>query len=100
MVAHLIPEFCMKINEKLGLSLKDENHFISLLFTLWASLSASDFALRATTGQDDPTGRASRRLPSAALLRPRHPAISGIASALNALQMKASDPCKFQVKKF
>jgi hypothetical protein len=38
MVAHLIPEFCMKINEKLGLSLKDENHFISLLFTLWASL--------------------------------------------------------------
>ena len=52
MVAHLIPEFCMKINEKLGLSLKDENHFISLLFTLWASLSASDFALRATTGQD------------------------------------------------
>jgi hypothetical protein len=61
MVAHLIPEFCMKINEKLGLSLKDEHHFISLLFTLWASLSASDFALRATTGQDDPTGRASRK---------------------------------------
>jgi hypothetical protein len=25
--------------------------------TLWASLSASDFALLATTGQDDPTGR-------------------------------------------
>jgi hypothetical protein len=23
----------------------------------WASLAASDFALRATTGQDDPTGR-------------------------------------------
>jgi hypothetical protein len=38
----------------------DENHFISLLFTLWAS----------------------RRLPSAALLRPRHS--SSIASALNA----------------
>ena len=72
--------------------LMDENHFISLLFTL----------------------RASRRLPSAALLRPRHPAISGIASALSApasrdeaskfyntkglrLQMKASDSCKIQV---
>jgi hypothetical protein len=52
----------MKSNEKLGSFLKDENHFISLLFTL----------------------RASRRLPSAALFRPRHPAYSGIASALNA----------------
>jgi hypothetical protein len=31
----------MKINEKLELSLKDEDHFISLLFTLWASLSAT-----------------------------------------------------------
>jgi hypothetical protein len=31
----------MKSNEKLGLSLMDENHFISLLFTLWASLSAT-----------------------------------------------------------
>jgi hypothetical protein len=48
-----IPESCMKINEKLGLYLKDEYHFISLLFTLWAS----------------------RRLPSAALLRPRHSAL-------------------------
>jgi hypothetical protein len=65
----------MKINEKLGLGLMDENHFISLLFTRWAS----------------------RRLPSAALLRPRHPAYSGIASALNALHMKASDSCKIQV---
>ena len=46
----LIPESCMKINEKLGLCLMDENHFISLLFTL----------------------RASRRLPSAALLRARN----------------------------
>jgi len=27
---------------------------------LWASLSASDFALQATTGQDDPTSRACR----------------------------------------
>ena len=77
---------------------KDENHFISLLFALWASLSASDFALRATTGQDDPTWRASRRLSYAVLLRPRHPAISGIASALSALHMKASDSCKIQVK--
>jgi hypothetical protein len=65
----------MKSNEKLGFYLKDENHFISLLFTL----------------------RASRRLTSSALLRPRHPAISGIASALNVLQMKASDSCKIQV---
>jgi hypothetical protein len=32
----------MKINEKLGVSLMDENHhLISLLFTLWASLSAT-----------------------------------------------------------
>jgi len=31
----------MKINKKLGLCIKDENHFISLLFTLWASLSAT-----------------------------------------------------------
>ena len=30
------------------------------------------------------TQRASRRLPSAALLRPRHPAYSGIALALSA----------------
>jgi hypothetical protein len=52
-VLKLIPESCMKINEKLGLCLKDVNHFISLLFTLWAS----------------------RRLPSAALLRPRHSAL-------------------------
>jgi len=65
----------MKINEKSGLCLMDENHFISLLLTL----------------------RASRRLPSAALLRLRHPAISGIASALNALHMKASDSCKIQL---
>jgi hypothetical protein len=65
----------MKINEKLLNKSKDEYHFISLLFTLWAS----------------------RRLPSAALLRPRHPAISGIASALNALHMKASDSCKIKV---
>jgi hypothetical protein len=43
----LVPESCMKINEKLGLNLMDENHFISLLFTRWAS----------------------RRLPSAVLLR-------------------------------
>jgi hypothetical protein len=28
----LIPEFCIKINEKLGLYLMDQNHFISLLF--------------------------------------------------------------------
>jgi hypothetical protein len=65
----------MKINEKLLNKSKDEYHFISLLFTLWAS----------------------RRLPSAALLRPRHPAISGIASALNVLHMKASDSCKIKV---
>jgi hypothetical protein len=31
----------------------------AMLFTLWASLSASDFAFRATTGQDDPTRWAS-----------------------------------------
>jgi hypothetical protein len=31
----------MKINEKLELSLMDEDHFISLLSTLWASLSAT-----------------------------------------------------------
>jgi hypothetical protein len=31
-----LPESCMKINEKLELFLMDENHFISLLFTLWA----------------------------------------------------------------
>ena len=30
---------------------------VTLLLTLWISLSTSDFALRATTGQDDPTSR-------------------------------------------
>ncbi len=53
----------------------NKNHYISLIFTLWAS----------------------RRLPSAALLRTRHPAYSGIASPLNALHMKASDSCKIQI---
>jgi hypothetical protein len=45
----LKPKSCMKINEKLGLCLVDEDHFISLISTLWAS----------------------RTLPSAALLRLR-----------------------------
>ena len=62
----------MKIDENLLVNLIDDDRFyFSSIFTLWASLSASDFALRATTGQDDPTGRASRGLPYAALLRAR-----------------------------
>ncbi|MGD9285935.1 MAG: hypothetical protein PVG68_19870, partial [Desulfobacterales bacterium] len=48
--------------------------YFSSIFTLWASLSASDFALRASTGQVAPTRRAHRRLPSVrGLLRTRHP---------------------------
>jgi hypothetical protein len=43
--AALIPEFCMKINEKLGLGLKDEDHFISLLFTLLEKRRAGGFHL-------------------------------------------------------
>ena len=89
--SHEIPESCMKINEKLRLYLmtagetknrhrtkyrsgiKDENHFISSLFTL----------------------RASRRLPSAALLRARSSITT--TSPISALQMKASDSCKIKV---
>ena len=54
-----------------NLSYKDQYHLISLIFTQGAS----------------------QRLPSAAM----HPANSGIASALNALHMKASDSCKIEV---
>ena len=95
----------MKINEKLGLGLMDGNHFISLLFTLWASLSA-------TTQQG---GRAGgfHRSASGGLLRQRHPpeadslslkctALRHEASGFLRLRsfsfyMKASDSCKIQV---
>jgi hypothetical protein len=43
----------------------------AMLCTLWASLSASDFALRAATGQDDPTRRESRKTSDPALFRLR-----------------------------
>jgi hypothetical protein len=39
----------------------------------------------------DPTGRASRGLSYAVLLRAQHPAQGGIASPLSALHMKASE---------
>jgi hypothetical protein len=35
----------MKIYEKLGLSLKDENHYISLIFTLLKGRRAGGFPL-------------------------------------------------------
>jgi hypothetical protein len=63
----------MKINEKLGLCLMVEDLYISLLFTL----------------------RASRRLPSAALLRACNSFT--MAAPLSALHMKASNSCKIQV---
>jgi hypothetical protein len=66
----------MKINEKLGFCLMDENHFISSLFTL----------------------RGSRRLPSASLLRACNSFT--MAKPLNALHMKAPGSCKIQVLKW
>jgi hypothetical protein len=43
----LIPESCMKINENLGLCSMGKNHFISLLFTRWASRKLPSAALYA-----------------------------------------------------
>jgi hypothetical protein len=40
-----VGQSCMKINEKLGLSKKDVNHFISLLFTLETTRRAGGFHL-------------------------------------------------------
>ena len=59
------------VNSKAGID-------FAMLFTLWASLSASDFALRATTGQDDPTGRESRRTSDPALLPPGRDGPAGL----------------------
>jgi hypothetical protein len=41
----------MIINEKLGLCLKDENHFISFLFTLLEKRRAGDFHLMRYLGR-------------------------------------------------